>query len=293
MKHFIYYATLILFIISCNSSNENSDTDQLNSSAEKNTNQTIDLEQQNAISPHMSEIRDTNYVLLMRSIFGTEPGKDGSVELKKNQLPKNIVNSFKEETEISEETELFYAKIEYKTTLEDNRDVLVISINPEGNDCHACAPMVFASVMKKRKESKWSMSNLYSMGPMGIYGIAPSFGNKKISPVDIALVASTGDLHMGYNWSSDVYYSINSNFKKIFSIVTHEDNSGACNIDGDAPDFEACFEYEAEAMFLQNNTGYYDIEVHTEGTKLDKERNLTEVDEIEIFKYVDGIYVKE
>ncbi len=236
--------------------------------------------------------------LILTSLYGDSYYEDEqSIEFSPlDHIPEGSLPEAFSDAEVADAWVIFAKKVDVPPG--DLKTLFVVKSNVEGNDCHACSPLVSAGVMDDAGKIE---KHIY-LGPYGVYGEAPYVEAQPISREDWGLELHIGDLHMGYFVEYYNLHSMKYDFKKLYSTQLSEDNNGTCDPDGTDEHLGECYEWETKLTYKVMHDpeehltdDYYNIVAHTTGTRPSKEdRNKIEkVDEKATYAYRDGSYQKQ
>ncbi len=277
-NQFLFYF-LLLFVYACNTPSPSPNP------TENNTSTTTLTE----TKPIVKTLKDTTAQSIFTFLFDNFNTENNFAIVSEKIIPDTLLSRFN-----NSDNDTLIATFEKVIPIEDGRHIAYFKVTPkDGYDCRICAPIMAAGILKN-KNGEWKLGKINYFDLAGIYGIAPDVEIIQISPHDYALVAGLGDLHMGYHWSAENYYSVNNNFTEIFSSRTHMDNSGTCDPEGKDADLMTCFENETSIEIIKNPNGYYEIKTHETGTNWDYDKEeLIKLDDEKTFVFQDGKYVEK
>lgn len=278
----IPFCLLLILFISCNT--ESSSTNEEDIAITNTVDERITLQGKT--------IKDTTSAYILDALYNNYNEKENYAVVDKNTISTTELK----ERAFDWNEENIMATLDYMADLGDGRFVYVVAVKPsEGYECRICAPLLGAGIIKvKGKGKEYYMGDFKYFDIGGTYGISPGFKIQKISNYDFALIEVLGDLHMGYNWSGEHFFSINNEFKSILNVSTFNDNSGACDMDNE-PDsaFGPCYENSTSITYVPSGSDkdYYEIHTHQRGTEWDPEKGvINELDKKEVYTFVDGVY---
>jgi hypothetical protein len=106
-----------------------------------------------------------------------------------------------------------------------------------------------------------------------------------IGPEKTGVVLHDGYAQGGYAWGWDIIIAdVNEHLQVVAMIETNAANVGNC------PDHEPCWEYSSRyEMISGNNPVFYDIRVHTSGTKM-VDGEVAPVEETSLLVFADSEY---
>ena len=162
--------------------------------------------------------------------------------------------------------------------------VFVTSSTIEGNDCHACAPLIGAFVFTKSGDYWTCESKDFSIGEIGSYGEPAAVKTVQVGANSFALVFEDDDLVQGYSVEYAMIYPYFKNkFIEGISLTTHSDNSGT-----DEEKWEMKATYSFSPVDGQE---FYELTVESKGTVFDDDANkIVDANKTEKYSFNQGKY---
>ncbi|MGA3134658.1 MAG: hypothetical protein ABSC88_01560 [Terracidiphilus sp.] len=169
--------------------------------------------------------------------------------------------------------------------------------NPNGYDCHACAPAIGVGVFTWQAEHWVLESANAAVGFYGGWGSPPWIELMQVGPEKHGLLLSFDDMGQGYAWSfKRLLTPLGKTISDVWSIETEKDNLGAIDPDDKLNKqvpyrSTAAFKFYADLSYDGGSPDYYDIEVISRGEdRADFDHPMKHENWTEIYRFKDGKY---
>jgi hypothetical protein len=160
-------------------------------------------------------------------------------------------------------------------------------------DCHACAPVISATVFAQT-EGRWRIEGAEpALGASGGWGRPGQVKIEKVGPDAYALITESGFTGQGETSSLATVYVMQpgGRFKQAANIDTHGDNGGNCDTDKSGSVPYACYDYSATYTFRPNGAQpFYDLVVTTTGTRIGDKGKVISAKGTKVYVYREGEY---
>lgn len=140
-------------------------------------------------------------------------------------------------------------------------------VDRAGWDCHACSPVLGIALFRRNDDGRWSVeAESKHVTKVGAWGqTSGTLSALELSPDRYAIrIDDAGDGGGQHTTWTEIAMPIGNSVRRVFRVVTSDDNSGACG-----PGGLRCYRFQSWVSLIPQHEGFSEIAVKSHGTRFE------------------------